>query len=430
MEINKEDIELINSFGPFNHSVWRKNEMAVTHEEVLAGRADFLVAEIRKIIIQNFTNSEIKQMSIVDIGCYDGYILQQLSDLPFKKMVGIEPRQKNIDKGKSIRKILGIKEKVQFKKNTLEGLANQQFDIVLCIGVLHHVESISTAIRKLDSLCKKILILENLCIPSQHITDSFKVDIEMKDLIYKTETLCGLTGQKFESSYYDGSAASSTVVSIPTIETMMMHLSSLGHTRFAIAASPDDFSKAMKKNTRPSREVLIYSIKEKKKRNTVNNAILDYESGLMNTYIPSDVINPLYQRYLLKKKIPATKELLVKMIEYIEGGSISGVEKSGANGYTLEILKNMKFYTEDKVAFEFSKTRYTEGAFDEAIEVLENIVQKLNSDWRTCYRSFYLLAQINKGLKNTAKFNKYIKLCKNCNPDYPLLAKNKLGLKK
>ena len=38
-------------------------------------------------------------MSIADIGCYDGWILHELSDLPFKRMVGIEPRQKNIDKG-------------------------------------------------------------------------------------------------------------------------------------------------------------------------------------------------------------------------------------------------------------------------------------------------------------------------------------------
>lgn len=263
MKLNKEEIELINCFGPFNHSVWKKGKIVITQEEVLAGRADFLVSKIKNIIKKNFTMTEIKKMSIVDIGCYDGYILQQLTDLPFKKMVGIEPRQKNIDKGKNIRKLLGIKEGIQFKRNTLEDLGKQSYDIVLCIGVLHHVESISTAIRKLDSICKKMLIVENLCIPSMHLTDSFKVDIEMKDIIYKGENLCGITGQKFESSYYDGSAALTTVVSIPSIETMMMHFISLGHNNFSIAATPNDFSKAMSKNTRPSREVLIYSLKEK-----------------------------------------------------------------------------------------------------------------------------------------------------------------------
>ena len=44
-------------------------------------------------------------MKILDVGCNDGWILHQLSDLPFKKLVGIEPRKKNIEKGKLARKI-------------------------------------------------------------------------------------------------------------------------------------------------------------------------------------------------------------------------------------------------------------------------------------------------------------------------------------
>lgn len=426
MKLKKESIELINSYGPFNHSVWRKGDLAVTHEEVLAGRADFLVAKIRKIITDNFSTDEIKKMSIVDIGCYDGYILQQLSDLPFKKMTGVEPRQKNIDKGKRIRKILGIQEKVNFKRNTLEDLNNQRFDIVLCIGVLHHVESISTAIRKLDSLCKKALILENLCIPSKHITNSFKVDIEMKDVIYKTENLCGLTGQKFESSYYDGSAASTTVVSIPSIETLIMHLNSLGHSKVEIAATPDDFSKAMKKNTRPSREVLMYSLKGKVEEARLDNAIFDYEAGLLNTCLSAKVIEPIYRRYVLKDTKRITDRSVNNIMKYIDGKiGVDDIGSLQSDPYSFEILKNMRFYTNDKVAFEFAKLKYQEGNPKEAIEVLEKIVQKLNSDWRTCYRSFYLLSKIYKNLKQLELAKKYLKLCATCNPDYPMLKKSK-----
>lgn len=421
MKLTKDEAELINSFGPFNHSVWKKDNIVVTQEEVLAGRADFLVSKIREIIVNNFSIEEISKMSIVDIGCYDGYILQQLTDLPFKKMVGVEPRQKNIDKGKAIRKILGIEEKILFKKSTLEDLEKQNFDIVLCIGVLHHVESISTAIRKLDSICKKMLILENLCIPSKHITDSFKVDIEMKDVIYKAEDLCGITGQKFESSYYDGSAASTTVVSIPSIETMMMHLSSLGHTNFSVAATPDDFSKAMNKNTRPSKEVLIYSLKENKKNN-IDNTIVKYESGLLNTYLDKDIIYPLYQKYVLRKELAGIQPDIQNIIAYIEGTTnVTGVEKKIIDEYSIEIIRNMRFNTIDKISFEYAKIKYQNKEFAEGITVLNTVVQKLNSDWRTCYRSFFLLSQIYKKLKKVNMATKYINLCKSCNPDYPML---------
>jgi len=422
MELTKEKIEQINSFGPFNHSAWKKNQIVITQEEVLAGRADFLVSKIREIIINNFSVSEISKMSIVDIGCYDGYILQQLTDLAFKKMVGVEPRQKNIDKGKSIRKMLGIKEKIIFERNTLENLEKQSFDIVLCVGVLHHVESIFSAIKKLDSICKKMLILENLCISSEHITDSFKKDIEMKDVIYKAENLCGITGQKFESNYYDGSAASTTVVSIPSIETMMMYLISLGYNNFSVTATPDDFSKAMKKNVRPSKEVLIYSLKEQKKSG-VDKTIFDYESGLINTYLDKNLIYPLYQKYVLKRKLNSISPDIRRIIDYIEGkNNVLGVEKSIKNESSIEIIKNMKFNTYEKVAFEYAKISYQNNELTEAINVLNKIVQKLNSDWRTCYRSFYLLSKIYTDLKKVSMTHRYIKLCESCNPDYPLLS--------
>jgi hypothetical protein len=421
MKLTINDIEIINSLGPYNHSVWKKNGVVVTQEEVLAGRADFLISKIREIITKNFSLSQIRKMSIVDIGCYDGYILQQLTDLPFKKMVGIEPRQKNIDKGKGIRKVLGIKEKIQFKRNTLEGLGNEKFDIVMCIGVLHHVESISVAINKLDSICNKMMILENLCIPSVHITDKFKTDIEMKDVIYKTENLCGITGQKFESSYYDGSAASTSVISIPSIETMMMHLSSLGHTKFAVAASPEDFSRAMKKNTRPSKEVLIYSIKEAPKV-SVDNAIYNYEVGIIETYLEVGLVKTLYDKYVLKKKNAGEEKNYTAVINYIDGKSnkvpITSVTQSEAK---TEIMRSLRFNTNDKLTFEYAKLKYRDKQAEESIALLSQVVQKINSDWRTCYRSFYLLSKIYTDLKKRGIAKKYLKLCKSCNPDYPLI---------
>jgi hypothetical protein len=50
MNLTFNKIEYINSLGPFNHSAWRKGELCITQEEVLEGRADFLVSKIREII--------------------------------------------------------------------------------------------------------------------------------------------------------------------------------------------------------------------------------------------------------------------------------------------------------------------------------------------------------------------------------------------
>src|SRR5205085_11180554 len=149
---------------------------------------------------------------------------------PFKKLVGIEPRRKNITKGEGIRKLLGIKTRVKFKVGDIDSLGKERFDIVLCIGVLHHIESIPSALRKLDSATKQLLIVDTICLPSKYLTPALQEDLELKDVIYKQKPkLFGITGQKYESSYYDGSTSQTAVVSIPATESLRMYLDILGY---------------------------------------------------------------------------------------------------------------------------------------------------------------------------------------------------------
>ena len=54
MKITPEEIEEINAYGPFNHSVWRGRGISVTNEERLAGRAAFLGETIRKILLKTY----------------------------------------------------------------------------------------------------------------------------------------------------------------------------------------------------------------------------------------------------------------------------------------------------------------------------------------------------------------------------------------
>ena len=124
------------------------------------------------------------------------------------------------------------------------------------------------------------------------------------------------------------------------------------------------------------------------------------------------------------KKLINKSPKIRRIINYIESkNNVLEVEKYLSDKSSIEIVKNMKFNTIDKVAFEYAKNKYQNNEHGDAIDVLNKIVQKLNSDWRTCYRSFYLLSKIHKELKNITISRKYLKLCLSCNPDYPLLPK-------
>ena len=81
-----------------------------------------------------------------------------------------------------------------------------------------------------------------------------------------------------------------------------------------------------------------------------------------------------------------------------------------------EIIKNLKYNPPDKLGLELGKILFHSGELKEAVNVLEEIVQKINADWRCVYRSFHLLNQIYTKIGNVKKADKYKKLCYDANP--------------
>ena len=63
---------------------------------------------------------------------------------------------------------------------------------------------------------------------------------------------------------------------------------------------------------------------------------------------------------------------------------------------------------------------YNEQDYQGAIAVLKNVTQKLNADWRSVYRSFYLLSQIHKESGLIGESERYRNLCLIANPKSPI----------
>ena len=76
-----QDIELVNAHGPYNHAVWRNGGLSLTHEEALEGRARLLASSLEQVLRRRFTLAEMPELSILDVGCYDGWLLHEISSL-------------------------------------------------------------------------------------------------------------------------------------------------------------------------------------------------------------------------------------------------------------------------------------------------------------------------------------------------------------
>jgi 2-polyprenyl-3-methyl-5-hydroxy-6-metoxy-1,4-benzoquinol methylase len=429
-ELSSEKIELINAYGPYNHSVWTYQGLRISNEERLSGRVEFIAKKIRECILKNFTMDEIKNMSIVDVGCYDGWILQDLSDLPFSEIVGIEPRESNITKAKTIRGLLNIKSKIKFEIGDIDTLGNQTFDIVICTGVLHHVESIPLAVHNLSSICNKMLFIETIILSSKHLTKSFAKEMEMKDIVYFNRTKrCGLTGQKFESSYYDGSTDKLKVISVPSLESLLMYLEIEGFNNIRIVVDSKSYNPIWKKGGRLANAVAICTLPSKTENVLISDEyswIENYELGLMKTVLDRGFVVPLYKLFHFQKIDLQRPFFLLTTLFYIYSpnwlaGMFRYITKIWSKDeYTLEIIKNLRFSPKDKICLEYGKMLYNKQDYQCAISVLKNLTQKLNADWRSIYRSFYLLSQIYKEIGAIGESDRYRNLCLIANPKFPI----------
>jgi len=122
----------------------------------------FGLINIKKFIKDNFSTKQINKSTLLDIGCNDGYLTENIARLKFKKVLGTEPRNETILKGKKIRKFLAIKTYALYKKLSINQLKKLKtsFDITICSGVLHHTDNFFNNLRKILAVTKKYFILE------------------------------------------------------------------------------------------------------------------------------------------------------------------------------------------------------------------------------------------------------------------------------
>jgi len=407
LNFNKKlEIFKLNSYQPFAHGVWKSKNKSIGDEESLQGRNELIISEFKKIILKKYKIDEIKKFTVLDIGSYDGHTSVCIERiLPFKKIVSLEPREKNILKGKFIRDYLKIKTDVKFIQGTIDNL-KERFDIVFCVGVLHHLDDINGFIKKIAKIAKKSIYLENLSYnPKNKLTSYFLNNInikivEPKDIIYKfKDKNVGICAYKYETNYYDGSTIDNlSVVSLPDT-TYLEQILFVNNFKSEILLDGKQYFKNIKKKFRNFSSSIIYA--EKSLDNNVfsliKNINYQYEYNYLNTHLSPKILS-LVSKY----------KILHKLFLY----------STNRNNFEREIILNFKYNFEDKINLEKAKLFLKDKKIFRATRCLMSIIGKINADYRSCYRAYALLSFIYKKQKKKSKL--FTDLLLNCNPKYPL----------
>ena len=228
---DKFTIEMLNAHGPYDHGLWDQMMSGTTaHHKLSKSIVEIISAEI----LSKYSKSQLSEMTILDVGGYDGWILVQLQQkLNFKLAVCVEPRLRNVQKGEFARKYYGIQTNVKFIQGELDSLnqvLDNQFNFVLCLGVLHHLESTPKAIKSLADSCLNTIFVSSATInrPNKSVTKLSKM-INLKDIAYSNNAKdFAIAGFKFETPYFDGSTINSAIVNVPEENLIIMSLTSSG----------------------------------------------------------------------------------------------------------------------------------------------------------------------------------------------------------
>lgn len=423
-------VELVNAHGPYTHGAWATGKVVVGNEEALAGRSVFMVSKIRQALTTRFSPDQLRTMTVVDVGCYDGWVLCQLEDLPVARLIGVEPRQKNLDKGRMIRQLLGVTTRCEFRQGSIETLtdtlADIQADIVICNGLFHHLASVADGVARLHAICRQFLFIETLCLPSSLQDDRLREALELKDLPYFFGRKdFGVTGHKLESAYSDGSATRLSVVSLPSVDALRMFLEVQGFDQVTVAASPEQYRQAVPGGWRDFSAVCLTAVPGAPSM-AADRWIAEYESGLVQQVWPIEVTQALAARYGAAPEPEGGASEWAALIGRTlsltgpdRGEALAAVGRLAPDRLAVEIVKTLAFAPGDKITVEYAKSLIAAGRLDEAVTALQRVTQRLNADWRSVYRSFCLLAWIGRWRGDAAMAARYRELCLTANPQFP-----------
>lgn len=181
----------------------------------------YLPLDVKKIhstrerILRSYIENNCKDLeTAVDVSCHEGFFSLVLAEY-FKKVTGIDKNTDSLAKATQISSLFEDFE-INFVNSTVENW-NETADLVLCFGLIYHVENPIQVLRKLAFLTEK-----SLCLETQVLPFNFTGSIEDGSFLWQRE-LKGTFGLcvDYSSSAEGGLTDLSLIPSKPTLEFLL-----------------------------------------------------------------------------------------------------------------------------------------------------------------------------------------------------------------
>jgi len=163
------DVELIESrkrriverFGPWSaHNIFLEGDV-YTIKKGIAGDE----VKLRRILqnVSDLSRRPLDSLRVLDLACLEGLYAVEFARHG-AKVVGIEGREANLAKARFAKEVLAL-ENLEFVQDDVRNLSKAkygQFDVVLCLGILYHLDApdVLAFLEQMADVCRDFALID------------------------------------------------------------------------------------------------------------------------------------------------------------------------------------------------------------------------------------------------------------------------------
>lgn len=146
------------------HGVWTDHNIYLGHGEFTIG-PEWASEKLRRIVqvVSDESRQPLAGLRILDLACLEGGYSIEFG-LHGAEVVGIEGRSRNVEKACFAQRALGLSN-VSFVQDDVRNLEQRkygEFDVVLCLGILYHLDTpdVFDLVFRIASVCRGFAIFD------------------------------------------------------------------------------------------------------------------------------------------------------------------------------------------------------------------------------------------------------------------------------
>jgi tRNA (mo5U34)-methyltransferase len=178
----------------------------------------------------------VQGLSALDLASHQGWFAFKMAQAGFSSVLGIDARESHVTDSNLISDIYAL-DQLAFRQGDIHAQdagKTGQFDVVLMLGLLYHLENPVGALRVCRALCKNLCIIETQIVPGM----SGYVDYGSYQFVRPLKGSFGIIDETEETH---GPEASVTgVCMVPSLEALLWILRKVGFADVAVLEPPQD----------------------------------------------------------------------------------------------------------------------------------------------------------------------------------------------